>query len=105
MPLTRPKSRTPSTLLAKSAATALCTKARQLTLRAAAPCLLANKWLVQAGALLTLKKPNLSLKQQLLGQGRSSEASQKSQQLLAFFISSCQSALLLGWRSRQGARL
>jgi len=50
----------------RTAAIALCSKARRLTLLAAAPCLQAKKCLAKAGALLTTKKRNFFLSQEAL---------------------------------------
>ena len=50
----------------KTAAIAPCSKAKRLMLLAAAPCLLARKYLAKAGALLTTKKRNFFLSQEAL---------------------------------------
>jgi hypothetical protein len=100
----RPKSKTPSTQLAKSAATALCTKAKPLTQLAVALCLLASKWPAPAGAMPTPRKPNFLalLKLPLCA---SAHSPQKSQLMLAFFISRAQRKLRLKLGNRQNAGL
>ena len=50
----------------KTAEIALCSKARRLTLLAAAPCLQARKSLAKAGVLLTTKKLKFFLSQEAL---------------------------------------
>ena len=50
----------PKHAAAQNATTVLCTKVRPQTQRAAAPCLLANKFTAMAGALPTPRKPKSS---------------------------------------------
>jgi len=51
----------PNTLRVNSAATALCSKVKPAMPLAAAPCLLASKYLAKAGARLTPRRLNFSL--------------------------------------------